>query len=230
MAEISISMILPMLQKALKTKYEAEFRDGIHVSDLTLCIRKSIFRKLDPTPITMKELSFFTSGRAMHEALQALTSAYPSTFEMEKSINYDKIVGHIDVYNKIKNIPIEFKTYRAKSIEQPKGFHLAQLKAYMAMINATKGEIIYQCLMNFDGNPFVSFDIQTTEEENKTTLQVLLLKAEDYTKNLEAKTPLKAESVFNNKEMNWLCKDCPYYQQCEDCPWDGHTIFPKEKN
>lgn len=213
-------MILENLTVALKNKYDTEFRDGIHVSDLTLCIRKSIFRRLEPTPITMKELNFFTSGRAIHAAIQELAQANPA-FEMEKEVKYEGIQAHIDLYDSEHNIPIECKSSRTKEVKAPKGFHLEQLKAYMAMTNATKGLLLYQCLMNFEDKPFVEFEIEQTQEQNKKTLQLLLAKAEDYSRNLENKTPMLAENVFDNPDMNWLCvnrdgtPNCPYYDQCK---------------
>ncbi len=208
-------MILDNLTVALKNKYDTEFRDGIHVTDLTLCPRKSIFRKLEPTPITNKELNFFTSGRAIHAAIQELAQ-YEPYYDIEREVIWEGIKGTIDLYDSQHNIPIECKSTRVKTVANPKGFHVDQLKAYMAMTKATKGIILYQCLLNFDDKPFVEFEFETTIEENNQTLQLLLLKAKDYAKNLENKTPMEAENVFDNAEMNWLCKDCVYRNRCED--------------
>lgn len=208
-------MILESLTVALKNKYDTEFRDGIHVTDLTLCPRKSIFRKLEPKPITNKELNFFTSGRAIHAAIEELAQAEPK-FDIEKEVTWEGIKGTIDLYDSQNNIPIECKSTRVKTVVEAKKFHIEQLKAYMAMKNSIKGIILYQCLLNFDDKPFVEFEFETTVEQNKETLQVLLIKAKDYAKNLENKTPMLAENVFDNPEMNWLCRDCPYYEKCEE--------------
>lgn len=93
-------MILEALSVALKNKYDTEFRDGIHVTDLTLCPRKSIFRKLEPKPITNKELNFFTSGRAIHSAIQSLVEQdQAGQFEIEKEVTWEGITGHIDLFD-----------------------------------------------------------------------------------------------------------------------------------
>lgn len=208
-------MILETLTTELKNYYDTEFRSGIHVSDLTLCPRKSILRKIHPTPTTMKELNFYTSGKAIHAAIQTLAQNQ-SKFEIEKKVEFGNILGHIDLYDSENNIPIECKSTRVKTVTEPKGFHIDQLKSYMAMSNATKGIILYQCLMNFDDKPFVEFEIETTSAENKKTLDNLLTKAKLYAQNLENKTAFMMEGVFNNSEMNWLCKDCPYKDQCQE--------------
>lgn len=208
-------MITDQLTIALKNKYDTEFRDGIHITDLTLCPRKSILRKLEPNPLTIKELNFFTSGRAIHAAIQELAQAEPK-YDIEREVEFEGIKGTIDLYDSENNIPIECKSTRVKTVTKAKSFHIEQLKAYMAFTKSTKGFILYQCLLNFDDKPFVEFEFETTEEENKQTLQILLLKAKDYAKNLEDKTPMLAENVFDNPDMKWLCRDCPYYKKCED--------------
>src|SRR5207245_773434 len=143
-------MYLDLLMKSLKTKFDSEEREGIHVSDLTLCLRKAVFKKLNPTPITAKELNFFTSGRAIHDAIQMVANVNEEMFEIEKEIEFQGIQGHIDLYDTKANIPIECKSSRTKEIKEPKKFHIDQLKYYMAFTGADKGAILYQALMHFD--------------------------------------------------------------------------------
>lgn len=86
-------------------------------------------------------------------------------FEVEKYVEYEGIEGSVDVYDKKKNEPLEFKTARAATVNQPKSFHLEQLMYYMAMLDVSVGQIIYQCLLQYGGNPFLSFEITMTENE-----------------------------------------------------------------
>src|SRR5437879_3812579 len=108
-------MYLDLLMKSLKTKFDSEEREGVHVSDLTLCLRKAIFRKLNQTSITPKELNFCTLGRAIKDAIQTLANytnvktedaikdmkfgylnIIKNKFEIEKEIEFQGISGHID--------------------------------------------------------------------------------------------------------------------------------------
>lgn len=214
-------MYLETLQVALKNKYDTEFRNGTHVSDLVLCERKSIIRKLEPEPITMKELNYFTSGRAIHDAIATLAKQCPS-FEIEKEINFNGIIGHVDLYDSAHNIPIECKSMRVKEVKQPKSHHIQQLKYYMAMLGANKGVILYQCLLNFDEKPFVEFEIEMSAKEREDLLDLMINQKIFYEKNLEEKTPMKADNVFHDPNLNWLCvnrdgkPNCPYYHRCKE--------------
>jgi len=221
-------MILDQLTETLKNHYDTVLRDGIHVSDLTLCMRKMVFRKLNPTPTTMKELNFFTSGRAIHDAIQTLAQYHPK-YEIEKEVMYNfeeknlTVQGHIDLYDSEQNIPIECKSSRANQQKEVKSFHRRQLEIYMAMVGAEKGLVLYQNLMHFGDTPFQEYEIESTEKKNKATLKWIEEKAELYINSLETKNPETADDVFYNKEMNWLCKECPYFAECKGMKHIGET-------
>jgi hypothetical protein len=136
-------------------------------------------------------------------------------FEKEKYVEYDDIIGSIDIYDKKNGKPIEFKTLRAKSIAEPKSFHMEQLKYYMAILDAPLGEIIYQCLLQFESNPFVSFEISMTEEQRLDQLKKLTEEFNSLQQAVKLKDPSIARGVYSDGSMNWLCKDCPYLKKCE---------------
>jgi hypothetical protein len=136
-------------------------------------------------------------------------------FEKEKYVEYNGILGSIDVYDKKYAKPIEFKTLRAANITEPKSFHVEQLKYYMAILDAPSGQIIYQCLLQFGGNPFVSFEISMTEIERQNQLRKLTEEIQSLQQAVKAKDPSIARGVLSDKGMNWLCKDCPYRKECE---------------
>lgn len=207
-------MYLDQLTIALKNKYDTEMRDGIHVTDLTLCSRKSVFRKLQPTALTMKELNFFTSGRAIHEAIQSL--ADPDRFEIEKEVMFNGVTGHVDLYDVQNNIPIECKSMRVAKVENPKSFHVEQLKDYMTMLGASTGVILYQCLLNFDDKPFVEFEVHMTQKELDERMNDIGLRYRLHKKALDKKDAMLAPYVLKDPNMNWLCKSCPYLKKCQD--------------
>lgn len=207
-------MYVNILMESLKNHYDNNKREGVHVSDLTYCARKSALRILEPVPTTEKELGFFTSGEAIGTAIQVLAKMQEGRFEIEKEVTFQNIVAHVDLWDSHNNIPIECKSTRVKEVKEPKPFNVYQLKAYMSMLNADKGVLLYQCLMNFDGKPFCEFEITMTQEERNQFLQEMVLKATLYQENLEAKTPMNIDGVLKDKTLDWLCKDCPYLTKC----------------
>lgn len=223
-------MILNELTGTLKNHYDTVLRDGIHVSDLTLCMRKMVFRKLKPVPTTMKELNFFTSGRAIHDAIQTLAQYNPK-YQIEKEVEHRfirnieegskvdpnlRVTGHIDLYDSENNIPVECKSSRANQQKGIKSFHLKQLEIYMAMVNSEKGLMLYQNLMHFGDTPFQEYEVEGTKDKNQTTLKWVEEKAELYANALEQEDPELADDVMNNSDMNWLCKDCVYKKECTE--------------
>jgi hypothetical protein len=90
-----------MMREAMETWYSRP-STGWHVTDVVLCPRQRIFKEIDPLPITDKDLSLYSSGRAVHEAVQSLFMSNPRRFEKEKYVDYKNIEGSIDIFDKIK--------------------------------------------------------------------------------------------------------------------------------
>ena len=83
-------MYLEHLISSLRVKFDGDTREGVHVSDLTLCPRKAVFRKLSPEPCTMRDLNFFTSGRAIHDSIQILANSDGAgQFDIERAIEWE---------------------------------------------------------------------------------------------------------------------------------------------
>lgn len=210
-------MYLDLLAEALKNKYDTEFRDGVHVSDLTLCPRKSVERRLNRRPITNKELNFFTSGRAIHDAIQNLARAGgdDKRFEVEKEVEQGGISGHIDLYDTMHNVLIECKSMRVKEVKEPKPHHVEQLKAYMAMTKSPVGVILYQALLHFEDEPFKEFEITMGEDEAAAKMESLFRDKALFAEAEKQKNPMIARGVFRDTGLNWLCRDCPMKAKCE---------------
>lgn len=213
-------MYLDLFKLALKGFYDTEKRDGIHVTDLTLCPRQSIFRKLESQPVTLKELNFFTTGRSVEELISNIVTQFNNKFTKKKHVSITDsktnltIIGEIDLYDSEHNIPIECKTYRSSKIETPKAFHLEQLKSYMALTDAETGIIFYQLILHFGEQPFVEFEVHMTKQQREQHIEKLFAEASDYHTNLVNQTPLKAKGVMLDPAMNWKCDDCPFKQRC----------------
>lgn len=207
---------LSLLRGVLKEWYSKP-REGWHVTDIVMCPRQRVFRQIDPAPHppTDREVNMYSSGKSMHEAIQKLFMSNRMRFEVEKYVEYKGIQGSIDIYDKKKNEPLEFKTLRGATINEPKSFHMEQLMYYMAILDVPVGQIIYQCLLQFGTNPFVSFEITMTEKERENQLCKLKEEIESLQAAISMKDPGLARGVYSDKGMNWLCKDCPYLKECE---------------
>lgn len=204
-----------VLMREVMDEWYSRPRQGQHVTDVTMCPRQKVFRETDPVPTTDNELNIYSSGRAVHEAVQFLFRSMRNRFEIEKYVEHDNIEGSVDIYDKKKNIPIEFKTVRSGHIDQPRSFQVDQLKYYMSMLSASTGYMIYQCLMNFENKAWRVFKVIMTEEERKEQLSKLVREIKSLQAAKKAKDPSLARHVYHNKDLNWLCKNCPYSKECD---------------
>jgi CRISPR/Cas system-associated exonuclease Cas4 (RecB family) len=190
-------------------------RKGTHITDLVLCKRLRVFREIDPLPIDAKTLAIFAIGMSIHGVYQWLLLRDSRRFEREKHLEFRGVMGSADIVDKIRNIPIEFKTTRALNITDPKPWHEQQLKWYMAMLGASEGYIMYQKLMHFGNAPFKTFKITMTEQERKEQLDKLVDEADSLKRAMEARDPSLAKPVYDDPKLNWLCRDCPYQINCK---------------
>ncbi|MPZ05700.1 MAG: Dna2/Cas4 domain-containing protein [Nitrososphaeraceae archaeon] len=205
---------IALMQEAME-EWFSKPREGFHVSDVCLCPRQKVFRKIDQLPIDVKTVSIYSAGKAMHEAIQLLFLSDKRTFEREKYVEYDDIQGSVDIYDRRRNIPLEFKTSRASDIKEPKSFHVEQLKYYMAMLAAPEGYILYQLLMHFGQTPFKSFRITMNAQERINQRERLVMEINSLKRAMEAGDPSLARSVRQDLDLQWMCKDCPYSIECK---------------
>ncbi len=216
-------MIIDKLKEATDIHYNKQ-REGIHVSDLTLCPREACFRALEPKdedgiPIdktkraTMRDVSNFSSGKAIHEAIQLLASYFPE-YEIEKEVKYGDIIGHIDLFDKSNHIPIEAKSARKPTMDEPQASYLKQLEAYMALTNADTGIILVQLLQHFKDKPFVEFYHHMTEEQRKAVLSQLQQDAIILKVGMIEKDPGLVRHIADDDKLNWKCNYCKWFNPC----------------
>jgi CRISPR/Cas system-associated exonuclease Cas4 (RecB family) len=202
------------MQETMEEWYSKK-REGFHVSDALLCPRQKVFREIDRLPIEAKTVSIYSAGKAMHEAIQLLFLSDKRTFEREKYIEYEDIQGSVDIYDRRRNTPLEFKITRASDIKEPKSFHVEQLKYYMAMLEASEGYVLYQLLMHFGETPFKAFRITMNAQERRNQREKLVTEIDSLKRAMEKRDPSIARSVEKDPSLNWLCKDCPYLTDCK---------------
>jgi CRISPR/Cas system-associated exonuclease Cas4 (RecB family) len=196
-------------------KWHSKPREGNHVTDVVMCPRQRVYREIDRLPIDAKTVGIYSAGKAIHEAIQLLFMSDKRTFEREKYIEYEDIQGSVDVYDRRRNIPLEFKTTRASDIKEPKSFHVEQLKYYMSILDAEQGYMLYQLLMHFGDTPFKAFKITMNALERRNQRKKLVTEINSLKKAIEKGNPSMARSVEKDPSLNWLCKDCPYLTDCK---------------
>ena len=152
---------------------------------------------------------------AIHGAVQWLFLHDRKRFEREKHLEFQGISGSVDIYDKIRNVPLEFKTTRASSVLQPKPWHVQQLKYYISILGASQGYMLYQLLMHFGNRPFRTFKITMTVQERKDQLDKLVKEATSLRRALEKRDPSLAKPVYDDPLLNWLCKSCLYQVTCK---------------
>jgi CRISPR/Cas system-associated exonuclease Cas4 (RecB family) len=202
------------MQEAMEEWYSKP-REGQHVTDVVMCPRQRVYREIDRLPIDAKTVSIYSAGKAIHEAVQWLFLSDKRTFEREKYVEYEDIQGSVDIHDRRRNIPLEFKTTRASDIKEPKSFHVEQLKYYISILGAEQGYLIYQLLMHFGDTPFKSFKITMNAQERKDQRDKLVKEINSLKRAMEAGDPSLARPVNNDPSLNWLCKDCPYLMDCK---------------
>ena len=234
------SQIMQELKSSLFVKFNQPRDDGgIHVSDINLCLRETVFRRIKPEPLEDRDVNVFTSGRAIHDAIQTIAQYFPK-YEIEKEINYKvdgiTIKAHIDLYDKINNIPIEAKTVRKARLgnydrktrkwgpEEPKSFNTEQLMMYMTLTNSDVGYIIYQLLLDFDNFPFKVFEVRMDKGERAEMLEKMVDDAYHLQMNLDQRTPENTRHIALNPEKNWKCTYCKYANQCYEMRAQKHEL------
>jgi hypothetical protein len=85
----------------------------------------------------------------------------------------------------------------------------------MAMQGASVGYMVYQCLMHFGSSPFRLFRVTMNEQQRLEQLEKLVKEIGSLQDARKAKDPSLARNVYLNKELNWLCRECPYAKECE---------------
>lgn len=194
------------LLKLLEEEYAQE-REGTHVSDLILCIREQVFRKLEPRAIDERDLVSYALGEGAHVALQRL--AEKGSAIAEREITVDGVIGTIDLFD---GVPIEIKTIRSDD-DSVRPFHVTQLKYYMAMTNSNVGILLY-LMVNNRGRPFRFRTITLNDSELAEVKKEIENRAKLFNDAVSSKNPFAAPHVKKNLNLVWKCSYCKYSQKC----------------
>lgn len=217
--------------------WAAHERTGIHVSDLTYCLRKSYYERVDPRPSLLHSNLLLYLGTITHGMLEG---AEDDQFDAELSVKGLGIVGTADVVYKDGTV-VDFKTTRwLNKSKLPYGSHEIQTNIYAQLLREQFREVnrIYiqyidmsgptKCrscrvpmAMREDGgiacpqcgkvykNPHLgAVTLEIPVWTEKQVTQFINTRREELETALETKEPPPGEP-------DWLCNYCDHKGECE---------------
>ncbi len=189
-------------------------REGVHVSDLVLCMRQVVFRRIRPVSPTVKQLGYFLDGARRHEALQSLYGEGV----VEKKGEFEGVQYSIDIYD---GFPIEFKTTRARAAVNE--HWIRQLIYYMLATGSKTGILQVQRIMpSKDENEslFPAYLVQLDEEQFQYWLSDFVQRRDLFSNATLLKEPSLVPIYRGDGE--WVCRECPYRRECNEIE-DGNS-------
>ena len=196
-------------QDRLVKTYETEPRTGMHVSDLTLCLRQTALSRLHKPVWEEQTLYRFTMGRAMEKSFFSLL--IPESTQ-ELSVEKDGIVGHIDFAG--EEIDYECKLtwgkepQTAEQLFTDKFYWVDQAGAYTHMRGRTQMNFVV-CFLN--PIPRLRSYTLTWDEYELEVLWARFLDNKEYieVKNAQDELPMKTP-------LTGLCRGCAYKEVCDE--------------
>jgi hypothetical protein len=213
---VNVPDYIALLKEAADEEFFAHKQDT-YITEITSCPRQYVFKAIDPLPITFKQINTTSIGKAAHQAFYRLMKRFPGRFISEMYIEHKTVNGMVDLYDKKEHIPIDLKTTKLKiRLEKPRHWDAEQTKYYMAILDRPIGVIIYQYVSECSNEPFQEFVLQMSPSDTKLQMQKLLKEAESLQLAKNAKDPSLARHIAYDRELNWMCAECPYAKSCEE--------------
>ncbi len=222
--------------KAMFSSSSAESRrNEIHVTDLTGCLRKAWYDKLDPTPSYVHDMLVLWLGTAIH----ANTESSDEFLTSEMEIAYGGITGRADIVYKDGRL-LDIKTTRWLTPQKlPYGSHALQVNIYAWMLRksrraVSKMQIQYidtsgpskcrkckvavrnfdgelkcpQCFQYVPGAHLGAVLVDVGVMRNEEVEAIILPRRNDLDAALQMGIPPA-------KEPGYLCGYCAHYEKCK---------------
>lgn len=183
-------------------------RRGVHITDLTLCLRKAYYSRTSPREPTPETLGYYVDGGRRDFVIKGLLGTKVGPMER------DGIWFTPDSIDESGN-PIEIKTTRA--IDGISRHYITQLAYYMVLLAKDKGRLIIQRVgFRRSDVPFEAYDLEFEEGEMSRYRQEMLDRRDALSGALEERDPGRAPSIRFDPESNWLCRSCPWNSACRE--------------
>lgn len=206
MKRTSSPYLVQRLVEGLSKREYSNDRVGVHVSDLTLCLRKSYYSRTSPKRPTPETLGYYVDGCRRDFVIKGLLGT--KVVAAEK----DGIWFTPDSIDEYGN-PIEIKTTRAS--EGISRHYITQLAYYMVLLEKTKGRLVIQRVgFRKTDSPFEAYDFEFEPGEMKLYRQEMIDRRNSLNDALDRRDPSLAPSVRADAQFNWLCKNCPWDADC----------------
>jgi len=190
-------------------KFRKEEREGIHVSDLLFCPRKTYLQKKGLLPPSDEELLYWVIGKGYHSLLEGEIS--------EVQLQIDGVIGTLDTIQLEGNlvVPVEFKSTRASSRREvlEMSHWIEQCLAYAKIcgVSQVRLRILYLMGDYRELKPQLkSFILKFTEEEVENFWTKLLSRKHYLQFALENSSPPPPQPKYD-----WECQRCPERKTCE---------------
>ena len=199
----------------LHQEYDSSDRTGTHVSDLTMCLRKTALSRLHNPVWETETLYRFTMGRSLEKAF--FTSLMPEATQ-ELEVEKEGVVGHIDFAGEEVDYECKATWSRELDVEEifltgkgrikPKDYWVKQAGAYTHMRGRTKMNFIVFYLAN--PPKLRCYQLEWTEDELHELWSGLIenknyLDMKDAIGELPYKPP-----------QTWQCNGCSYRKVCDE--------------
>lgn len=188
-AEVDNRLFVERIMSRLSQK-----REGIHLSDLEMCLKASYFRRVNPQPLSVEQAIMFATGLGTQEYM------YPKE---EVTYELDGILCSPDAH------AIEVKTYRGN----PKGFSPAnmphwiwRMKGYCKVLGVNTYTLDVAFIMS---NTAKSYQFEFTQNEIDLMWEEALIRKDIFARALTSNTPPTPDF-----HPDWLCKKCEHVGSC----------------
>jgi len=189
-----------------------EFINVIHLTDLLGCPYRKMRYKQGVFIRENKAMAVWR-GRSLHGEIEKVLSEIFKDGEKEKTVSVQFLIEGraIDLYLTpdflTKDYVMEIKTVkrlrrdREFNLKEPFDHDLAQLKAYVSLLDKQDGFLVYYELSE---NKFTVFRISLTESRRKAIREIIARKLERWVKG---EYPKKSE-------YDWECRFCEFKKEC----------------
>ena len=188
-------------------------RRGIHLTDLTLCLRKAYFRKQGMAPpITERQCMFYIAGLAIQDYLLEPYNVTTQKDGIICSPDFCSVKG----LEEVKSTRMSSHKFDPEDITHWK----RQILGYMEALEVTEANLVVFFIIEAS---LQVWSAKATEEEIEANWEWLLERKIEL-ENAIARMQLPP---YPDAEERWQCRNCECAELCPDSPGTGRRKLPR---